>query len=95
MRELIATASKGIPIIPLIDLDKSRGGLALATIHAQLLEADSMYDKWEIDAAAPRGDALYAHLFAAEPIEWNRLGHFQDVTMRLIVNAVFWPSSEV
>ena len=95
MRELIAATAKAIPIIPLIDLDESRGGLSLAAIHMQLLKADSMYNKWGLDAAAPRGEALYAHLFAAEPIEWNRIGHFQDVTMRLIANAILWPSSEV
>ena len=30
------------------------------------------------------GEALSEYLFAHEPIEWNRIGHFQDVTMRLI-----------
>jgi len=32
----------------------------------------------------PGAQALYDHLFASEPIEWNRIGHFQDCTMRLI-----------
>jgi len=32
----------------------------------------------------PGGQALHAALFTSEPIEWNRIGHFQDVTMRLI-----------
>jgi len=31
-----------------------------------------------------RGPALYDSLFARELIEWNRIGHFQDVTMRQI-----------
>ena len=36
----------------------------------------------------PGGEALYDKLYADEPIEWNRIGHFQDVTMRLIAERV-------
>ena len=32
----------------------------------------------------PSAERLLDVLFAAEPIEWNRIGAFQDVTMRLI-----------
>ena len=35
-------------------------------------------------ATTPSGQILFDHLFAFDPIEWNRIGHFQDVTMRLI-----------
>ena len=45
-----------------------------------------MYAKWDFNTEpdGPRGQELYDHLFKHEPIEWNRLGVFQDVTMRLI-----------
>ena len=72
MRELVAATKKRKPIIPLVDPDEGRGGMSLAQIHTQLVEADALFDKWEFDANAPRGEALHTHLFASEPIEWNR-----------------------
>jgi len=50
------------------------------------------YTKWADENAlapnafdhAPSGAEVAAALFATEPIEWNRLPHFQDVTVRLI-----------
>ena len=35
-------------------------------------------------AETPRGAALYDALLAIAPIEWNRIGDAQDVTMRVI-----------
>jgi len=87
MREIVAATAKGKPMIALIELDASRGGLSLEEVNTQLLEADALYDKWGFNLAGENslnGAALYAHLFAQDPIEWNRIGHFQDVTMRLI-----------
>jgi len=89
MREVMSSTNMGKFIIPLIDLDSSRGGLSLGEVHAQLQDADSLYKNWGFtdDASSmrwPGSATLYAHLFAHEPIEWNRIGHFQDVTMRLI-----------
>ena len=42
-----------------------------------------MQTKWGI-GAPPVAQKLYDATFQYEPIEWNRIGHFQDVTMRLI-----------
>jgi len=86
MRELVASTVKQKPIIALIDPDASRGGLSLVEVQAQLTEADALYEKWgfNTEAGALHGKALKDHLFAHEPIEWNRIGHFQDVTMREI-----------
>ena len=50
------------------------------------------YNKWQNEGAlapsafdhAPSGGEMAEALFAVEPIEWNRLPHFQDVTIRLI-----------
>ena len=36
----------------------------------------------------PTGAQLYDALFAREPIEWNRIGAFQDVTLRLIASTL-------
>ena len=84
MRELVSSTEMRKPIIALIDSDASRGGLSLGEIQTQVLEADGMYAKWEFNQNGLAGQELYDHLFAHDPIEWNRIGHFQDVTMRLI-----------
>ena len=80
MRELVSSTAKQKPIIVLIDPDASRGGMSLDEVKAQLVEADELYAKWAFNEkpGALRGEALYAHLFAHEPIEWNRIGHFQE-----------------
>ena len=41
----------------------------------------------------PNAAALFAALFAKEPIEWNRIGAFQDVTRRLIAEQLL-PSAD-
>ena len=85
MRELVCATQMAKPIIALIDPDAPRGGLSMAEIHEQLLDANADYRKWGFDEkTTPNGQALYDHLFADEPIEWDRIGHYQDVTMRLI-----------
>ena len=84
MRELVAATKTQTPIIALVDPDSSRGGLSVDEVQTQLEEANGYYGKWGFDAAAPPGQDLYKHLFASDAIMWSRIGHFQDVTMRLI-----------
>jgi hypothetical protein len=84
MRELVSTTTKQKPAIALVDPDASRGGVSKEQASVQLIDAETYFDKWGFGEAVPSGSALHAHLFAFEPIEWNRIGHFQDVTMRLI-----------
>ena len=85
MRELIASTVRDTPIIALLDPEASHGGLTIEEVSAQVLAVEGSYAKWELDEAqTPDGQALLSHLLAYEPIEWNRLGHFQDVTIRLI-----------
>jgi len=86
MRELVSTAIKQKPTIALVDPDASRDGLSDQEVRAQLLEdQDGNFAKWGFDAeTTPNAQALHDHLFQAEPIEWNRIGIFQDVTMRLL-----------
>ena len=79
MRELIAASVLRKPIVALIDLDRKHGGLNLGEVQAELLTADRLYAKWEFEADKPRGVALHEQLMQSQPIEWNRLGHFQDV----------------
>ena len=62
--------------------------------YKRLAEAETKYDGWGFDpATTPSGQALYDHLFAHEVVEWNRIGHFQDVTMRLIAERLLPGSS--
>jgi len=86
MRELTHTTVKQKPTIALMDLDLSHGGLTLEGVQIGLDAADAFYAKWGFnkEPEAPRAKLLYEHLTTHEPIEWNRIGHFQDVTMRLI-----------
>ena len=79
MRELHASAYKKKAVIALVDPDASRGGLNLEEVWAQLVAADNVYEQWGLDKNRLRSLELYAHLTASEPIEWNRIGHFQDV----------------
>ena len=61
------------PIIALMDPESSRGGLTVEEVRAQLLEAEGRFKSWGFEAGTtPRGAALYEHLFANDPIEWNR-----------------------
>ena len=85
MRELVTAALHSKPVIALIDPESVHGGLSLAEIRTKIATAnDTLFEKWGLQVAFDRGEALYEHLFTQEPIEWNRIGHFQDVTMRLI-----------
>jgi len=44
--------------------------------------------EWHGTIAWPGGETLRGSLFRNEPIEWNRIGHFQGITMRLIAERV-------
>ena len=56
-----------------MDSDKTRGGLTVEDVRAQLLEAEGRFNRWGFEAGTtPSGAALYEHLFANDPIEWNR-----------------------
>ena len=99
MRELVVAVVNQKPLIALTDgTSKHRGGLTLDEIHTHMLEADVLSEKWDFLGLAeassganyqeaylwPGGQKLHDALFASELVEWNRIGHFQDVTMRQI-----------
>jgi len=104
MREIRSSVMKNKRLMCIMDADKSRGGLADYEIKEQLIAADDQYTKWgffpeklkseggdrntETDPPGPRGATLYAKLFAEIPIYWERLGVFQDVSMRLIAERI-------
>eukprot|EP00966_Prymnesium_polylepis_P322666 7378912-Prymnesium_polylepis.1 len=75
----------GKRIIALLDPDASKGGLTRDQVHEQLIEAEThLYAKWRLDEGGPSAKELNTALFACQPIEWNRIGVFQDVTLRCI-----------
>ena len=84
MIELRAAVTKAKPIIALMEPELKHGGLSKVQVEEQLLEADANYDKWGFEDDGLGCTTLYKALFAADAIEWNRIGAFQDVTMRLI-----------
>ena len=78
--ELQSAVKLGKLIIPLVDPDVSKGGLTQDQVLEQLIKAEeSLYKKWGFGDGALSAKELYAALFANEPIEWNRIGAFQDV----------------
>ena len=84
MIELRSSVAKAKPILALLDPEASHGGLTIEQVREQLVDADAHCGNWGFDDDGPRGAELYEALFHDEPIEWNRIGDFQDVTMRLI-----------
>uniref|UniRef100_A0A7S2C867 Uncharacterized protein n=1 Tax=Haptolina brevifila TaxID=156173 RepID=A0A7S2C867_9EUKA len=64
--------------------------ITTAAVTAATVIATGRAATTNADAANPTPSAqeLYESLFAEPPIEWNRLGCFQDVTMRLIAEAI-------
>ena len=88
LRELLAATKRGKPLIALIDSDQSHGGLSVEEVRRKLDQVHLRYAGWGFEEAAPHGQLLHGYLFAQEPIEWTRIGHFQDVTMRLIAERV-------
>ena len=84
MIELRSAVMKGKRIQPLLDPESNHGGLTREQIYDQLVAADANYSKWGFDDDGPKGAELEKALFEQDPIEWNRIGAFQDVTMRLI-----------
>jgi len=53
------------------------------------VSGSSMRSKgWHGALLWPGSERICEHLFESDPIEWNRIGHFQDVTMRLIAERI-------
>jgi hypothetical protein len=80
MIELRSTVNMRKAIIPVLELDHSRGGLSNQQILTRLLDSDNKWAKWGFvgdGLGEAKGRQLYKALFSYEPIEWNRIGAFQ------------------
>ena len=100
MRELLRAVFVKKPILALTEPEVRKGGLTREQVQARLEAADSKYERWglakemqdwgfvPLPTAALLLDALYVDALYAPPLEWARIGIFQDVTLRLIANAV-------
>ena len=100
MKELYRAVCQRRPILAMLEPDESQdGGLDQAAVTALLTDARidkfKLRKKWgewkdegellpEAFDHAPSGAEVAAALFATPAVEWNRLPHFQDVTIRLI-----------
>ena len=103
VRELRHATAKRKPLIALLEVEAKHGGVSQPQMCEQLMAAEARFPFWGLPergsaaGTAPGGVALATALFASEPIEWARIGAFQDVTLRLIAERVVstsaWPSS--
>ena len=106
LKELYRAVVQRRPILAMLEPDATQEGglnqLAVETlIHDSKLDKFKLRKKWEewsVDGDllagafdhAPGEAEVRAALFAIPPVEWNRLPHFQDVTIRLIAqNGIF------
>ena len=96
MRELLRAVYDGKPVQSVMESDPRKGGLTREQVLARLQAADDKYFQWgladEMEAwgfPQPSAQQLHDVLYdACEPIEWTRIGFFQDVTLRLMVEAL-------
>ena len=94
MRELRSAVSKRKPIVALQDIDLTRGGITWGDVCERLLASDAKYNGWGFEGdGGPKGEQLISALEATPLIEWNRIGDFQDVTMRLIAERLLQAGS--
>ena len=74
MRELARAVTSGKPMITVIDPDSSSGAMSVDEIRAALKEVGSSTNGLRGVASTDCAQALFAHA----PIDWNRLGAFQE-----------------
>ena len=81
MRELRLAVEQNKPLIALLEPDVSRGGMSLEEVNQQILESEASYAKWGFGNEPEPATLSEALLNASyDPIEWNRIGEFQDVS---------------
>ena len=90
MRELLRGVFRAKPFICLIELEAKHGGMSLDEVETALQETEGCWGlaaeiaAWGFQLPAD----LYDVLVAQEVVEWNRIGAFQDVTLRLIAERI-------
>ena len=106
LKELYRAVVQRRPILAMLEPDATQeGGLDQVAVESLItnkkLDHFKLRQKWEewragdelLSAAfdhAPDATEVCEALFAVPPVEWNRLPHFQDVTIRLIAqNGIF------
>ena len=57
---MVSTTRLGKPIVALMDSDKTRGGLTVEEVRAQLLEAEGRFKSWGFKAGTTPGGAAAA-----------------------------------
>jgi len=82
------------PILALMEDSAKAGHLRRDDVHARLVHAEEnhMYDKWGLAnemvdwkyQPQPTASQLFEAIFAQPPIDWHRVGVFQQVTLRLM-----------
>lgn len=99
MREFLRATFNRTPVIALTEPEERHGSMTMEQVAKGLEEACSNFRKWGLTEemvnwgfAPPSPQQLFDALFAVEPIEWNRIGAFQDVTMRLIAERILPPA---
>lgn len=89
IRELRCAVRLGKPLLAMLDLDSDTRSLSVEEVRAELLQMQTRLVAWGLDGdGGPSGTECFDALFAREPIEWNRIGVFQDITMRLSAERV-------
>ena len=97
LRELLRAVVMRKPMFSLVESEEKKGGLTLEEVRRQLIKNDvgGFYHKCSLAAEVaqwghelPTARELYDALFKKEPIEWARIGFFQEVSMRLIANHI-------
>jgi len=90
MIEIRSSVHMKKPIQPLMDFDQSRGGMTREQVKEQLIASDGSWGRWGFegdDLGLAKGEQLFEALFELPPIEWNRIGPFQDITMKQLAGA--------
>ena len=96
MRELLRAIFDEKPLIALLEPEAKHGGMTHKEISGAMDVASSNFRRWGLSSemdewgmSPPLPYALAAALLeSATSIEWNRIGAFQDVTLRLIAKAL-------
>jgi len=91
MRELLRAFFQKKPILTLLDPEAKHGGMTTKEVLEAINRADAYYDAWGLAAEMAEWgmphqspDYLFNFLFAEDSVEWNRIGVYQDVTLRVI-----------
>ena len=88
-RELTSAVRQGKPLIALLDPEAKHGGMSLLEVRKELEAISTRYPGWCFPRGTPEGAELAASLLDKEPvIEWNRIGVFQDISMRVVAERV-------